>query len=427
MSNHNHSNDNDDNHEDLKSTLLDWTSKQGRILTGNGLAEKYYTAERGFPFQDDELPHYHLVSNNNQTHAVFSSWAKAADEKKEEMKSDDDSGAWKKYPVCGAWTRPLFVGGFEHSTNENEIVFNVQTNTLFIDMRIPRLAKQILPDKNLLLGEEADKSAETVLKTMSNEQLQLYARRHAFAGYTILDHYQKRPVCTRHHCIDWNYVGRGRNRPNKWFVEMHPNHNNTWKEWAFAQDDFGQHYYWERWERLANDANGDGLVIALRKHRESDTDMDDGIIVVVGDHFNYIFARKLKGNENNYEKGNLVDLVDAALKVDDRDSAELYVSIDAGHGTVSSGWVIDCALQYWKEGRSLFSSENGTFVRDGTNMESCDLTWNRSKWDVYESSLQSMDDMDFLFQYNGLEDQSGRIFNIINGQNSNSRKRKKLR
>ena len=404
------------NRKEIISTLLDWTSKQGRILTANGLAEHYYTAERGYPFEKEELPHFYLLSNDNETHDVFSSWCRNQNKKRPSSRSDDEnqspiqSLSQPKYPICGAWTRPLFVGGFEHSTNDHEIVFNIQTNTLFIDMRIPRLASQILHE-----------GGHDNFSVMNEEQLRLYARRHAFAGYTVLNYEQNRPVCTRHHCIDWNFVGIGRNRPNKWFVEMHPKHSNTWKENSFAKDDFGQHYYWERWERLKDDANGDGLILALRKQSK----VEDGIIVVVGNHFNYIFARKLSGKENTYDKGNLVDLVDAAIKAGDRVTAESYLSIDAGHGTISNGWMIDSALQYWKEGTSLFSNESGSFVAKGDNIDNCLLTWNKSIWDIYESSLQSMDDFNFILQYRGVKDQSEipeKILNIIHGNTSKKRK-----
>lgn len=41
-------------------------------------------------------------------------------------------------------------------------------------------------------------------------------------------------VATRHHAVDWNYIGRARPRPNKWRVEMGPG-GNTWREWGFAK------------------------------------------------------------------------------------------------------------------------------------------------------------------------------------------------
>mmetsp|Transcript_8378 Transcript_8378/g.10600 ORF Transcript_8378/g.10600 Transcript_8378/m.10600 type:complete len:442 (-) Transcript_8378:146-1471(-) len=427
-----------DGEKDEERLLLDWTSKQGRILTANGQATNYYTAERGYPYKEDELPHYHLLANNNSTHAVFLSWAQKRQSIKSdnENENDDNSNNRKlfKNPVCGAWTRPLFDGGWEHSTSEDEDVFNVQTNTLFIDMRIPRVAKNILKHvvtKGIQQKSHVDgNDSMEILKSMTDDQLRLYARRHAFAGYTVLDYdNQHRAVCTRHHCVDWNFVGVPRPRPNKWFVEMHPDHSNAWKECAFAKDNFGQHYYKERWERLEKDAGGDGLVLALRKERNDSVGDDrDGILLVVGDHFNYIFARTMNGEEKDFGKSSLVELVDTALNAGDRKSAESYVSIDAGHGTISSGWVIDCAIQLWREGTSLFSCDSSNISVKGSSMESCTLSWKGSNWLVYESTMSSTQDLEFLLRWRaGMDDatqKSEALLNIIHGRSINSRKRK---
>ena len=429
-----HSKKNDDDEE--VRDLLDWTSKQGRILTANGQAEKYYTPTRGYPFEENELPHYYLLSTTHDTNDVFASWARArarSTRKEGDTTTTTSLKQKKKHNIvcCGAWTRTLFVGGFEYSTNQQEDVYNIQTNTLFIDMRIPKLGNSKIQELDGNDDDEQKKKKKKTKKTLeelTNDQLRLYARRHAFAGYTILEQHQHRDVCTRHHCIDWNFVGKGRNRPNKWFVQMHPNHTNIWKEFAFAKDDHDQHYYFEQWERLDGDANGEGLVLALRKRKEKQEKnnvRDDGIIVIVGDHFNYIFSRKVQGDEETYGKSTLVDLIDAAVQSGDRKSAEAYLSIDAGHGTISSGWKIDCALQYWKEGMCLFSNEDsGMKIDGGSDMDSCSFTWNGGAWDVYESSHQNLDELQFLFNWRegGQNAEMSKLQNIL--FNMNPRKRK---
>ena len=227
--------------ETNENQLLDWTSKQGRILTAEGKAELYYTSKRGYPFEETELPHHHLLQKTTQD--LFWKW----------------SSSQSSIPICGAWKRPLFVGEWEHSTEHDELVYNIQTNTLFIDLRIPTTKKSIS-------------------KNMSDMDLRLYARQHAFAGFTYYD--EKRSICTRHHCIDWNFVGKPRNRPNKWYVQMKT--KNVWKELSYARDDNEQHYYWERWERLKSDENGKGLVLAMRK---SNQHARDAVVVVVGVSF----------------------------------------------------------------------------------------------------------------------------------------------
>ena len=264
--------------DNLQKELMDWTSKQGRILTANGTAPNLYTAERGFPFSETELPHHYLT--NHSTHDTFSNWALKHNEE-QQLKPNRDKIS-KLNPVCGVWFRPLFIGQWEHSSSEQESVYNVQSNTLFIDMRVPRQAQLLLPNVSPVSFSASyshnKRTLEQIMDSWTLQDIRLYARRHVFGGFTCLSWMKRgdmpqskqsekeivsstsekrrprpRPVCTRHHCIDWNYVGKPRNRPNKWFIEMHPDHNNEWKEWSFATDDYGQHYYWENgkgWRKM---------------------------------------------------------------------------------------------------------------------------------------------------------------------------------
>lgn len=233
---------------------LGWSHKQGRILTANGLADGFYTAEQGFPFIEEDLPHYHL--QRGDTRPVFRAWSQS-------QHPFDELN-----PIFGAWNRLLFTGGFEHSSSETERVFNVQTNTLFVDLRIPH-------SRSLVLSKDC-----TSLASLSDEELRLFARQHVFGGYSRLarEPPNNRLVCTRHHCMDWNYVGVSRSRPNKWWVEMN-SCGNVWKEWAYAKDHFCQHYYMERWERY-DQGSSNAFRLALRKR-----DGSDGIVVVVGVSF----------------------------------------------------------------------------------------------------------------------------------------------
>lgn len=82
--------------------------------------------------------------------------------------------------------------------------------------------------------------------------------------------------CTRHHAVDWNFLGSGRPRPNRWGVvpsqgegdgapgegggqaglgggarSLHGRRAvNEWREDAFATDEKGQPYYHEVWRRM---------------------------------------------------------------------------------------------------------------------------------------------------------------------------------
>ena len=172
---------------------MDWSAKQGHILTGAGVLEQIYTAP-AFPFSEEELPHYHKLREGHIPR-VFREWVQQG----------------RRYPaVCGAWTRPLFVGGWDHSDNtsdQGEDVFNLQTPSLFIDIRIPREMKSRL--RNV-----------TGFESLTTDELSIFARRHAFAGYSLVQEEDGEPVCVRHHAIDWNFVGKLRSRPNKWRIEM---------------------------------------------------------------------------------------------------------------------------------------------------------------------------------------------------------------
>jgi hypothetical protein len=349
---------------------LDWSDKQRRILTANGKAESYYTLERGFPFTESELPHFFLLQSTDTTRRIFQEWKKR-------------SGS---NPITGAWKRPLFYGGWENSTDQDERVFNVQTNTLFIDLRIPTT-------KNRLLLQNVETTFS--LQDLTETQLKYYARQHIFAGYSfpsdvnLPDQDAPFDTCyTRHHCIDWNFVGVGRNRPNKWWVEIEAITQNVWKEWAYATDDAGQHYYCERWERLAN-ASTDGPVVALRKAQGR-----DGVIVIVGDHFNYCLGRQDAVDRAPDGTGSLIELVDAAVERGDLETARSWLSIQGGHGTISTGWVVDAAIEFWTEGSPLWSKSDVCVF--GSSIEECHVVWKGERWDVFECSLTSPEDLQAL-------------------------------
>jgi hypothetical protein len=357
--------------DELIQSHLDWTSKQGLILTANGRANEFYSEARGFPCSEEELPHYHLLEGSDT--ACF-------------------SPPTTKSPIVGAWSRDYFVGGWHHSCNRDETVFNLQTNSLFIDLRIPTSRNQILRKVNKL-------------QDYTNFELRLYARQHVFCGMSIVEQEENRPVCTRHHFLDWNFVGVPRPRPNKWWIEFQPSGGEVWKEWAYATDEHGQHYYCEQWSRL--DGNDGGVVVALRKERLDDTE-EDGILVVVGDHFNYIRGRALAApslNREQYENAtSLVTLVDAALEAGDRETAIAWLGrIQAGHGRIGKdhAWKIDCAIEPWKEGSLLFQ-ESDVVVVDGTDVSDCTVIWNDERWNVFDTSLESVEQVKDLFEKKSL-------------------------
>ena len=148
------------------SALNDWSAKQGRVLSGAGRVEQCFP-----PFDPAELPHHHLLQGD--TAEAFAALCRSA----------------PPSPICGAWTRPLFVGGWEHTSDSGptgERVFNVQSTAVFIDIRIPRQATPLF-------------AGRSALQELSLPELRLFARRHAFAGVSVLA--GDPLVATRHHSI----------------------------------------------------------------------------------------------------------------------------------------------------------------------------------------------------------------------------------
>ena len=57
-----------------QNKILDWSAKQGRILTAEGKALQYYSQENGYPYRDVELPHHYV--ERGISHSIFRQWAK---------------------------------------------------------------------------------------------------------------------------------------------------------------------------------------------------------------------------------------------------------------------------------------------------------------------------------------------------------------
>ena len=366
--------------DNIEKSHLEWTKKQGYVLSGGGKAESFYTAERGFPFVNTDLPHYHLLKRD--THSAFPPDLTTSDSSKQQLL------------VAGAWNRSLFSGGWKYSSDKEERVYNVQTNNLFIDFRVPRSREQVLGASKALSLDE-----------LGPHELRLYARQHIFAGVTILDHEKERPVATRHHFIDWNFVGIPRPRPNKWWIEVNDD-DSSWKEYAYAKDDNGQHYYFEQWDRLERGMPEPRLALRISRSsgkrkttspEETEGQVvqgeEDGLFVLAGDHFNYVMGRKFSGNESSYDKAtSLVDLVDGAIDSGDLKTARSYLSIEGGHGVVSNGWKLDCAIPYWNEGKDITFIGGGSHLEVvGTDLLSCSIIWKERNWDLYDCSFTSID------------------------------------
>ena len=133
-------------------------------MTGGGRAEGLYSAARGYPHAEDELPHYHLQRDSSRL--VFAAWAlearagvatsptaatvaaalelaaaaaapaAAADRKREPPPPPPPPVPLTPPPpqrmcpppwLAGAWSRPIFAGGGLISTDADEACFNLVT------------------------------------------------------------------------------------------------------------------------------------------------------------------------------------------------------------------------------------------------------------------------------------------------------------
>ena len=225
----------------------------------------------------------------------------------------------------------------------------------------------------------------------------MLARQHAFGGFVQFE--KGAPAggaggegdecegsCTRHHAIDWNFVGAMRPLPNKWRVRPTPQrvlHGgggwrggggqgaagaataaqaggmvvDDWQELSYAFDDDGEPYYFERWRRYPGGSEASGVPLALRASvtpsEAAHTPPRDAIVVIVGDHFNYVVARPLPWSTLLPYGQTTASVVDAAIESGQREVAEAVVLLEAGHGRISSGWCVDAALQPWRIGQPL--------------------------------------------------------------------------
>ena len=94
-----------------------------------------------------------------------------------------------------------------------------------------------------------------------------------------------------------------------------------------------------------------------------------------------------------------MDLVDSSIDNGDRETAISYLSLDGGHGTISSGWKIDCSIQSWNHGMSVLDrigSGKVQVVGNGTDFFSWEVSIGNTSWCIYESSIRSATELEQL-------------------------------
>lgn len=95
--------------------------------------------------------------------------------------------------------------------------------------------------------------------------------------------------------------------------------------------------------------------------------------------------------------------MDSALQNIDRETVISYLSLDGGHGTISSHWQIDCSIQPWNHGRGIFDRIGGgennrdvTVVGSGTDYFQWCVFIGNTEWEIYESSITNAVELEML-------------------------------
>jgi hypothetical protein len=373
-------NDNDMNEKEL-TDLMGWSAKQGNILTGGGILASRMI--EGTHYSQEDLAHYHLLRNTSWEY--FREWSTR------NRRSSD---------LIGAWSRPIFAGGWDESGDIDTSAFNLQTPSIFIDMRFPNARPKSFVKKRGFADF-------TML------ELRMLARQHCFAGYTLPD--ENNPsIFTRHHIIDWNFhPSFPRARPNKWKVQIKSD-KSSFKEFSVATDEDNIPVYFERWSRIPNDSEGFKYFAARRLSSRyssllSGTDqsnrMRDAVLVIVGNHFALAQDRAkpfplFRGSSGPGGPA----LVDYAAELQDRASIEEYLQLQGSYGTISNldnnkKWIIQKSTYPWLEGSVLlrpgdvsFTLVNGSVRRDrGSSyvppFEYMKMFWGNEEWLIFECSF----------------------------------------
>ena len=369
------------------TALLAWSDTQGNILTGGGQLQRRSALDRDF--EEADLPHYLLKTR--KTRQTFVQWI--------EQNHRD-------FAIVGSWSRPIFAGGWKESTDLDTEAFNLQTPSLFIDMRIP-----IAPEVRRALRTRGS------LSNCTDLELRLLARQHTFSGYSLPEVDATKPLhFIRHHIIDWNYhPSFPRPRPNKWWIQTDKATDaSSFKEFSFVRDENNIPVYFERWDRRPGDGGGKKY-LALRKRTGCPAEakrlglpqVQDAMLIVVGNHFALAVDRPQPAPTFLGAPGpGGPALVDHALLVGDRAAAEQYLNLEGSFGQLLSGdsdsvempdWKIVRSTHPWREGARLFESSLGvsgdvgysdtvrlSWKGRGTQRELSSVLWRGFEWDALE-------------------------------------------
>lgn len=161
--------------------LMDWGSTQGHILSGGGRINAVFLPGRDYVDDGSEMPHALKKQGAAAVQRQFRSWFKEGR---------------RSHACAGAWSRPLFSGGWSESTDVDTAVFNLQTPSIFVDIRFPRA----ILDRSFPAGGFA---------ACSMSDLRALSRQHCFAGCVA------RTFCRRLVCSACSRTEHGRPAPGE--------------------------------------------------------------------------------------------------------------------------------------------------------------------------------------------------------------------
>eukprot|EP01052_Picozoa_sp_SAG31_P033434 SAG31_NODE_3779_length_3889_cov_3.666227_1_plen_303_part_00 len=275
---------------------------------------------------------------------------------------------------AGAYNRPLMMrnAGFFVETEADVNVVDIQTHTVFVDIRIPTRFK----------------TAAKSFAELSLSELCELAKQHCFAGYSVIDSdvsgYEGLPVCNRLHSIDFAPAMRHRSN-NQWRIQPEFERGG-WVELGAIKDEFGQASYVEHWSTLPR--SRDGPFVALRRVSPG---MEDAMLVIAGSTFGFIVDRpQLLEASNGHRSVQELVRSEAMKPNPDRKSIELMLSLECSVGDIdgpNGEWNITRSTYPWLEGSPLFGAKatRSLTLNHGTGkavLTASDGT--EETWDVFE-------------------------------------------
>lgn len=268
--------------------------------------------------------------------------------------------------IAGAYTRPLMMrnGSFFVETEQDVNVVDIQTHSMFVDIRI-----RTDRDAQLACSPPASSLSDYTL-----EQLAVLSHNQCFAGISVIDYdivgYKGQPVCNRLHCYDWAPTSAVRGN-NQWRIQTEFS-KGGWVELGVTKDEHGQAAYVEHWATIAGTRDGPFLVL-----RGTDGERS-AMLVVAGTMFGYISDRAqtlidepVDGAEFGTGTAEMVAVEVSKASANPHEAAGCRARIEAmldmectvGHiihtGDIGSSWIVERSTFPWMRHTDWIETADG--------------------------------------------------------------------